>query len=111
MAGLLPAEDAALLAKRLEHGTGPRRRSSRRVIPRSAMSRWKPRFAITVTATRSTPKRRCEDREDPVAVDDHSALVHCEHAIAVAVERIEVEAPRLVTVCLQSVGPLPHSRR
>ena len=56
-------------------------------MPRSSISRWKPRFVITVTATRSTSEMEREHREDLVAVDRVAVAVDREHPVAVAVER------------------------
>ena len=56
-------------------------------MPRSSISRWKPRFVITVTATTSTSEVQREDREDLVAVDRLAGAVDGEHPVAVAVER------------------------
>ena len=53
--GLLAAEDAALAVERLEHvAVADVGRETR--MPRSSIRRWKPRFVIVVTATRSTPR-------------------------------------------------------
>ena len=62
-------------------------------MPRSSISRWKPRFVITVTATTLDAEVEGEDREDLVAVDDVPVAVDGQHPVAVAVERdAEVEA-------------------
>ena len=86
VAGLLAAEHA--LSRRSASSTyrSPTSVVTTR-IPRSSIRRWKPRFVITVTATRSTPRCECEDGDDLVAVDRLPVTVHGEHAIAVAVER------------------------